>query len=446
MAAKRLLPWATALLLSSTPAFAQTTGQNPEPAQPEQPTDPVEPDTPDTIPVGEPEVVEPPPAPEKEVVVEKEVIVEKEVVKISGGKARIGSKWNRDQADQDGKQYLWFLDIGGYIRAGYTGIQNDPTGTFGAHDGFVLANARLGLHGRMRSLGFKLQIDGAVDRNDDANDANAEVVTRLKDANLYWEPIKAVRLTAGQFKPPHDIEEHMSTTEILFVDRSVGSQGVNNVEGRNVEGLSSEREVGIQLGTEHWHFLADEDEKEGPGVSYGVALTNGQNANRALNDNDKLAFYGRAAFHWADLVTVGGGYFLNDRTLGVEPDTIDENVSGWTADLTFTGFGATLIGSVMSQSVSRPDLDTEPETSGFAYQVSVAYKEPFFGFQPAFRFAVLDPTELADDSDALTHMTFGLNYRPDYPIALLLNYTLAQETEDFEIPNNRFDAVLQVTW
>ena len=184
MAAKRILSWATVLLLVATPALAQTTGEDPQTPQ--------TPETPDT-PVGTPEVVEPTvvpePEPVKEVVREKEVVVEKEIIQVGGGKARIGSAWNKSQASKDGKNYLWFIDIGGYLRAGYTGIQNDPTGTFGAHDGFVLANARLSLHGQMRSLGFKLQLDGAVDRNDDANDPNAEVVTRLRDANIYFQPV-----------------------------------------------------------------------------------------------------------------------------------------------------------------------------------------------------------------------------------------------------------------
>lgn len=357
----------------------------------------------------------------------------------------VGVAWN--SYAERGRDFPWTLDIGGYIRAGYTGIQNDESGTFGQHDGFVLGNARLSLLGRMRSLGFKFQIDGAVDQTESANDPNAIVDTRLKDAYLFWEPLSFVNVIAGQFKPPFDVEEQFSTSQILFVDRSVGSRGLSDVEGRNVEGLSVDRQVGAMIGSKPIFFLAEGDEDEGPGVSYGIAVTNGQNANRALNDNDKLAGYARAALHWGSLVSVGGAYAINPRTIGVQPDTIDENTSAWTADLVVDVVGLTVIGSVIGETISRPDLEgVEPETTGFAYQGQIAYREPFLGFQPAFRYAYFDPTERADTTDALTYITLGLNYVPDYPVRLLLNYTLTQESEELALRNNRFDAVLQVTW
>lgn len=470
MSSKRIVFWAAALLLSiPTAASGQpdTGGEKKEAAgisdeQPQAETAEAKEDDDDETPTGTPEPVEPKAKTERdvdakakvdvtveadeaeEVVVEK-VEVEKNVTITRSGAPRIGSAWNRSQAEKEGKNHLWSLDIGGRIRAGYTGIQNDPDGRFGNHDGFLVGSARLTLDGRLKSLGFKLQIEGAAaDREDPPNDPNGEVVVRLRDANLYFQPVKFVRLTAGQFKPPFDVEEQQATTEILFAERSVGSRGVKNIEGRNVRGLSSGRQVGIMLGAEPFHFGSDE--REGFGLSYALALTNGQNANSALNDNDKFAFYGRAEVHWADLVSLGGAYEFNDRTLGVEPNTIDERRTGWTADLTFTGWDITLIGSVMSKSIARPTLeDIDPETSGFAYQGQLAYKAPF-GIQPAFRYAFFDPTEDPSSADALTYLTFGLNWVPDFPVQLQLNYTIAGETEEFSIPNNRFDGVVQVTW
>jgi hypothetical protein len=479
----RILKWATALALFVVPSttLAQTTGQpeTPETSETEGPSDEEEAEpeeseddeeepadeapgltteeTQEKAPMGTPQPSEAPattrptpPAEEEERQEEEEVEVVEEEVEVAGDDERaetsdVGVAWNEGLLME---KYRWSLDVGGYIRVGYTGIQDDPSGTFGQHDGFVLGNARLSLEGRMRSLGFQFQLDGAVDRNDDANDPNAEVVTRMKDANLFWQPWEPIRLTAGQFKPPFDVEEQFSTADILFVDRSVGSRGVRNIEGRNVRGLSVQREVGVKIGNEEgWYFLAEDEEREGPGVSYAVAMTNGQDANRSLNDNDKLAGYGRAAFHWGELVSAGGGYYFNDKTIGIEPDTIEERRAAWTADLVVNIVGVTVIGSVMGESTSRPDLEgVEPETTGLAYQGQIAYREPFLGFQPAFRYAYFDPTERSDGSDALTHVTFGLNYVPDYPVRLMLNYTIAQETEEFEIPNNRFDGVLQVTW
>ncbi len=363
---------------------------------------------------------------------------------VSDDEDQVGVAWNRGTLGED---YPWTLDIGGYIRVGYVGIQDDPTGTFGRNDGFAMGNARLTLEGTMRDLGFKLQLDGAVNENVDANDANAVVVTRLRDAYLAYRPFDFVGIAAGQFKPPFDIEEQFSTARLLFANRSVGSRGVSDVEGRNVEGLSVDRQVGIEVGTPGWFFLSDDNSAEGPGVSYSIALTNGQPSNRALNDNEKLAGFGRLALHWADIAAIGGAYSINPRSLGVPPDVIDEDVTAWTADATFQIVGLSVIGSVIGQTIARPDVDGgTPETSALAYQAQIAYREPFLGFQPAIRYAYFDPAERADDVDALTHITFGLNYLPPYPVRLMLNYTITQESEELALPNNRFDAVLQVTW
>ena len=359
--------------------------------------------------------------------------------------APVGISWNRK--GDNGTDYPWSLLVGGYIRVGYVGIENDASGTFGRHDGFGLANARLALDGTMRSLGFEFQLDGAVDQFEAANDPVATVHTRIRDANLFWQPLDFLRVSAGQFKVPFDVEEQISTSRLLFANRSVGSRGVGNIEGRNVDGLSFDRQVGLMVGSDPFYLLADGDEPSGPGVSYGIAVTNGQSGSRALNDNDKFAGYGRAALHWGEYVSVGGAYAINPRTIGVDPDTLEEDLNAWTADIVVDVVGFTAIGSIIGASVTRPDLDgAEPETSALAYQGQLAYREPFLGFQPAVRYAYFDPAERADESDALTHLTFGLNYLPPYPVRLQLNYTVAQETEELSLANNRFDAVLQVTW
>ncbi len=379
-----------------------------------------------------------------EVIVEKQVVTRTEVRSIDD--SRVDSAWNA-QLDEMSQRYRWRLFVGGYIRAQYTGIQNDAgNGLIGQNDGFILGNARLTLQGSMRdTLGFRLQFDGAVDRNTSPNTGSGEVVTRLKDAYIFWNAFDFLGVKFGQFKPPYDVEEIFSTSEILFVDRSVGSRGVQGVEGFNQPGLSIQREVGLEFGTPGYFPFASGDEPEGFGVSYGIAMTNGETANRTLNDNDQLAYYGRLGLHWGDLVRVGGAYFVNNSLVGEQPDVIEEDRSGFTADLTFTGFGVTAVASYIQNTTATPDVDVNPEEVGTAYQASLAYKEPFFGFQPAVRYAYYDPTD-ALENDALTYITVGVNYLPDYPIRLTVNYTLTGEEEGRELNNNRFDTMLQVEW
>lgn len=347
----------------------------------------------------------------------------------------------------------WTVELFGYVRTQYTAIQDDPElEQFGRNDGFSIADARLGLLGYLdNGVGFELEIDAGVARpSDEPNTAIGEVVTRLKDGYLFYQPHRLFRVSAGQFKAPFDIEDLISTANILFVERSVGSRGVQNIEGFNREGLSEGRQVGLRFDSQPY-YLSGEAE-EGPGFSYAFAVTNGQSANRPLNDNDDAAYFGRLNLHWADLVRVGGAAFYNDRTIGEEqPDLIGEERTGWTADVTVTAYGLTLLANIIEVDIEpAAEIQDEQARTSRAYQAQIAYEEPFFGLQPAYRFAYFDPAADIDEQsprfEALTYHTVGLNYNArSYPIRLMLNYTVTGE-EEREIDNDRFDALVQVRW
>jgi hypothetical protein len=355
--------------------------------------------------------------------------------------------------DEDDEPAGWTVEFFGYVRTQYTTIQNDPDfDRFGRNDGFAIADARLGFLGYLdNGLGFEVEIDAGVTRpNEEANTATGEVVTRLKDGYLFYQPHPLLRASAGQFKAPFDIEELVSTSDILFVERSVGNRGVQGIEGFNRRGLSVGRQVGVRLDSRP-HFLLGED--EGPGVSYALAATNGENANRAFNDNDELAYFGRLNLHWGDIARLGGGAYYNDRTFGEPEELISQSETGWTADLTVAVAGVTLLANVIQVDFEPgAELEAEPSRTARSYQAQVAYEEPFFGLQPAYRFAYLDPNtdvdgeQVSPEMESLTHHTLGLNYNAKtYPVRLMLNYTLTAE-EAVEIDNDRFDALVQVEW
>jgi hypothetical protein len=376
--------------------------------------------------------------------VEKDVVTRTEVRSVDN--SRVGVSWNED-LDEFQKRYQWSLLFGGFVRTQYTAVQNDPgNGIIGQNDGFILGNARFTLDGSMReTFGFRIQFDGAVDRNRSPNTASGEVVTRLRDAFIFWEPLEFLRLEVGQFKSPFDVEEIYITDELLFVERSVGSRGLRGIEGFNQPGLSIQREVGVQLIEPGYFPFATGDENEGFGVSYGLAVTNGESANRTRNDNDQLAYYGRLGLHWGDWIRVGGAVYQNNSLVGEQPDVIAEDRLSYTGDVTIHAFGVTAIASVIQLVTSTPEVELEPEETALSYQFSLAYKEPFLGFEPAVRYAYYDPTD-AIDNDALTYITAGLNYRPDYPLTVMVNYTLTNEQEGRELQNDRFDFMLQVEW
>jgi hypothetical protein len=354
----------------------------------------------------------------------------------------------------------WRLELGGYIITRYTSIQNDPQVDFvGRHDGFSLSDAKLDINGRLASgLGFTLEIDGAIERDvGGANSPQVELDAAAEDMFVYYRPIPEFRISIGQFEPPYELEELVSTERYLFIDQSIGSEGIDGVAGYDVEGLSRSREIGVRIDGQPYYPFASGDQPESLGFSGSLAATNGH-AGYNLNDNDKLAYYGRANLHWADLARLGGGYFHNDRAIGQRPDRITGVTrTGWTADLLVDTFGLTVFGSVSSVSddYTQPEGLPESDRTRFAYQAQIGYEEPFLGFQPIYRYAYYDPTSQVEgetkglnfESDALTYHTVGLNYNSKtYPLRVMLNYTFTQEQPARELKNNRFDAAVQLSW
>lgn len=368
----------------------------------------------------------------------------------------------KDITDADGsdaeKKSTWTLKTGGYVRTLFTAIQNDPNyEMIGRRDGFSLANVRLSLKAiNEDGFGAEVSVDAAAGLPRGAgDDAAIELGVRLKDGFAFWAPHRLVRLSAGQFKAPFDAEDLMSTPALLFVQRSVGNSGQRGTEALPVEGLSQGRQVGVRLDSEVFYFQEQSDSDsapQGPGISYALAVTNGQKANRYYNDNEKLAYFGRLNLHWGDMVQLGGAGFHNERLLGVAPDRLSETRIGWTADLSVQAYGVTLLGNIVQTEITpAPELEGGQARTARSIQTQIAYEEPFFGFQPAYRLAIYNPDVDADahvtpTTETLTYHTIGLNYNAkDYPVRVQLNYTLTGE-ENVEVDNNRLDALVQVVW
>jgi hypothetical protein len=356
----------------------------------------------------------------------------------------------------------WSYRFGGYIRTTYTAIANDPQSPlFGRNDGFALANVRPYLLGAMdNGIGFSLQLEIAagLDRGS-AILPDQEVLVRPRDAYIFYAPSKLLELQLGAFRPPHDAESLLPTNNMLFTRRSVGADGVSPAEGYQTPGLGIDRQLGLQVTGSHF-FTSPDGRREGPGFQYALAVTNGTPSARTLNDNDSLAYWGRVSFLWGDMLRVGAAYMYNDATLGDPPDQVGERQAGWTADLMFSSHGATVFGSYTSRT-STTDFGQnssggeDPFTTANAFQVQAGYLIPVVRLQPVYRFAKFDPT--ADynipssgdfrESDAVTQHTFGLNYiAEDYPITVMLDYTVAQEQDARKLDNDRVEALVQLTW
>ena len=363
----------------------------------------------------------------------------------------------------------WRLLFGGYVRTMYKAISNDPNQPLiGANDGFLLANARPTFTGVLKNgLGFRLQMELAADLGaQDTTTPARQMVMRPRDTYIFYQPSSHLEVQVGQFKPPHDLEGLMSTGAVVFAERSVGSRGIRPFEAQNpVQGLSVDREVGVQaLGQ---YFPTDERNRaRGPGVRYAIAVTNGSPSEQTFNDNDSLAYYGRASLHWGDYVSVGGGVMSNSLLIGTPPDQNGVERTSVTGDLYVHAAGVHAFASVQRQTDKTtlfgannpPGQDTF--VTSLAYQAQLGYHIPVVHLMPTVRYAHFDPTSTFNEVavnepgldvrtiDAVTHLTLGLNYvAATYPIQVMLNYTIVSEQDAArQLDNDQLELLLQMTW
>ncbi len=350
------------------------------------------------------------------------------------------------ETDSDVK--IW---VSGYLRSRYSHVMDDPNETdfVGRYDGFQMANARLRFKGKSKDFWFMLSLDGAVDRRDSVNTSTGETIVRLKDAYVSWRPHDAFHLTTGQIRTPFDAYDMTSTSELLFIERPLSSRGVKGVEGYNVEGLGTGREVGLGIDSEPLQ-LGSLPVK----FTYSLAVTNGNHANASLNDNDALALYGRLEMYVGDWLSLGGSVYTNELTHNEPPDELTEDRFGYSADIMLRTKNILLIGQYIQVQSKFGDVSTEPERVARGYTAALAYHLPY-GLIPGYRLAYYDPTAefKTNDptlneqllADELMYHTIGLAWvAPSSPFKLQLNYTVAQEPGGaVRVANDRADVVVQ---
>lgn len=325
----------------------------------------------------------------------------------------------------------------------------------GQNDGFALNNARLTLDATYRELVAKVQFDGAIARLNSDNNARGRVETDLRDAWFEYQPFRerddealseVIKLRVGRYRPPFDGTSLIRTKNLLFIERAVAIQGVNGVQGRNLPGLESFRELGAMA---HGRYLHG----SGAGVGYSLAVMNGNGAGDPFNDNDSLAYYGRLEGLYKEAVVVGVAYALNARTSGDAPDLIDEDEAGLAADVRVDLMNVLVQAQFVQFTRSFPNIPVEPDTTSTGYHVSLGYRFPL-GIIPSYRYAFYDPTSDAesddsslagfDEADELTYHTLGLTWDvPDRPFKLQANYTITVESDEQALDNDRLQIMGQ---
>jgi hypothetical protein len=342
------------------------------------------------------------------------------------------------------KPSVFRLFVHGFIRARASATEQDPAAPFvGINNGFNLAHARLELTaGYGDILWLRLSLDGAFDRGTGFSGAVAQtgvgnVVAALRDGYIAYQPFQALRFMIGQFRAPFDEEALTSTPKLLFVSRALPSQGVRSTEGYFLPGLSPDRELGLRISGEELRL------SNRVFLNYFVAITNGNGPNVNANDNNHVSVWGRLELQ-VPFFRFGAAGMFNPITYGTYPNLFDEQKWGATADVRFEWNGLQFLGQYMLVQTKYTSTGAATVTAMGAH-AQVGYKL-WFGLEPAYRIAWLEPNDRIQGDQLLYH-TFGLNYElPWVPIKVFANYTLTGEQSARSIRNNIFEFLAQAVF
>ncbi|MGI5863007.1 MAG: porin [Myxococcales bacterium] len=324
------------------------------------------------------------------------------------------------------------IEIGGYAKAGFGYQQADPVVDYIGHsNGFQMAGARLEIVARpVEAAEVVLSVEGALDRPEDKMGVSGEKLVSLRDAYLKYEFFPFVVVTLGQFKAPFSAEALVSDSDLVFFDRSIATRGLLPPEGYAAEGLTLDRQVGLSLSSTRLAL--------GPiGLRYALGVFNGNGANRLLNDNQDLTPVGRIAVDFQDMVAVGFAAYQNPRTVGERPDLLQEKDTAFTADLSADIAGVRVLAAYTTRQRDYLTIKPQPPSDdAWSALAQISWRHEGTGIEPAYRFALLNPSKLAG-FEQVTHHTIGLNWKPsDKPLRVFAAYTLRREKAERKLTND----------
>ena len=374
------------------------------------------------------------------------------------------------------------VNLSGHLRVGYStltpnrflllqsGSSDGNAPYVGRNDGFSLGDARLNIRAKHgERLYLRLGFDGALVQNTDETNPIGDLSTGLKDAYLGYVFGSSTALTVGRFKPPFDTEGLLSTSDQLFVHRSLESRGVACHEGRceGADGMSPGRQLGVMVRDNFLVALGPVD------VGYAVALTNGNPGDASLNDNDLLAMYGRMMFVWGEAryqqgdeegpggyvrVRDGGifgvGMSLNDVTYGNPPNRSQDRELGMGMDLAVGMMGVSVQGQLLVIAKNHLQATVGANEREVGGHLQVGY-EVLEGLEIGARLASYNPRQVVDsttgndqaDYDLASHLTVGARYAvPSLPLLLFGEFTHSQEDQADQLNNDRLEFAAQVTF
>lgn len=251
-------------------------------------------------------------------------------------------------------------------------------------DTFSLRRARLSLSGGIvKNLKFKIQVELVKS-------------PALLDAQIEYEPTKAVGLRFGQFLVPFSLESVTSTADTDMINRTTV---VDNLAAGRDNG-SSGRDVGAVL-YGSWSIL-----------EYTAGLVNGAGINKSDTNNHK-DFSGRLVLRPLKFLAVGGSLYRGKQTVAADEPLVARDKEGLEAVLSVKG--VTVKGEYIH---AKDDLVSK---SGWYVQGGCLFLKG--KVQPLVRYESLD-LDRSVSGDAKRVAAAGLNWFIFGKTKLQVNYEI----------------------
>jgi hypothetical protein len=330
----------------------------------------------------------------------------------------------------------------GFLRLKGAIVEDDPNVAFVArNDGFTLQNARAGVAGSYNEwLSFRLSADGAVDEREGRNATLGTLRFALKDAYADLRAIPELVVRGGRFKIVFDLDEIDDETQRLFVDEALETRGVFPTQGYQTPGLAPGRSLGVAIRSEELFAFSDVK------LGYEVAVQNGNGELESANDSDLPAVSLALFAHFPDrsLAFVAGRW--KSRAEGELPFRQTEVDYEGNAGARVELGPVHVAGQVLARHTVF-DTTGGPARNSVGAHGELGVRIDLGGdltLEPAYRFAIYDPSDLID-TDLLQEHTLGVTLRvPAVHLRVQLNATHAVEQAGRELANDRLEAAMEV--
>lgn len=311
----------------------------------------------------------------------------------------------------------------------------------GSNGGFRMAAIRLGADYKLSDkFNMAVSIEAAAPIRSPGDASSGTRVVELRDAYFEYAHCDCFQVRAGQFKAPFSAETLAGDETLVFISRSVASEGVAPPEAYGpTSGLSLGRQVGVQVSS---HFLGSDVFA----FRYAVGVFNGSGQNQLFNDNNIVMPVARVEAKLFERFTVGANGAFNIKAEGTRPNRVSVSQFSYGADLTLKIPEVDIDGmfGFLSRS-STYNTSVAPADAAWGLYAQLHYLHPGTGLEAGVRFSMYDPSFVAPD-DTVNEIAAMVGWRATKWFKVLLQYTHRGEEPLASLPNDSADVLAQVAW